>query len=283
MQQHEQNPQKEQQREPHKAYRVRHSLKLRRATVQSIEELGPNMRRIVLASPDFADFQSASFDDHIKVFFPDPQTGHLVLPKLEGQGIAVNDGPKPVMRDYTPRYFNTAQQTLTVDFALHEAGPASDWARQAKPDDVLGIGGPRGSMIIPMDFDGYVLIGDDTALPAIGRRLEELPKTAKVLVIAEVEGTLDQQQHWDSPAQTKMIWLHRTGQPKGQPDLLLQALRQAVFPQGDFHIWIATETSVARQLRKALIDVYGVNKNYIKAAGYWQLGKSDAHQVVDDE
>lgn len=269
-------------REPRKAYRVRHPLKLRTASVQHIEELGPNMRRFVLTGSDFADFTSASFDDHVKVFFPDAQSGQLILPQVEGQGIAASEGPKPIMRDYTPRYFDNSQLSLTIDFALHEAGPASDWARQAKVGDILGIGGPRGSMVIPMDFAGYVLIGDETAMPAIGRRLEELPRDAQVLVIAEVD-CLQDQLSWDCPQDTEILWLQRMGQPMGQADLFLQALKHAPFPIKDFHTWIAAETSVARQLRKTLIAEYGVNKNYIKAAGYWQQGKSDSHQVLEDE
>lgn len=278
----EQNPQPEQNREPKKAYRVRHPLKLRKASVQQIEELGPNMRRIVLTGPDFADFTSASFDDHVKVFFPDAQSRQLVLPQLDGQGIAVSDGPKPIMRDYTPRYFDNQQHSLTIDFALHEAGPASDWARQAKVGDELGIGGPRGSMIIPMEFDGYVLIGDETALPAIGRRLEELPRDSQVLVIAEVDCQQDQL-NWECPADTEIMWVQRMGQPMGQADLFLQAFKHAPFPEKEFHTWIAAETNVARQLRKTLIEDYDVNKKYIKAAGYWQLGQSDSHQVLEDE
>lgn len=272
-------PTEQQNREPKKSYRVRHPLKIRQATVSQIESLSPNLRRIVFTSADFADFVSASFDDHVKVFFPDPQTGKLILPQA---GEAKPSDQKPIMRDYTPRYFDPQQQTLSIDFVLHQAGPACDWARQAKVGDQLAIGGPRGSMVIPMDFEGYVLIGDETALPAIGRRLEELPRDAQVLVIAEIDCMQDQLQ-WNAPADTEIMWLQRMGQSAGEADLLLQALKHAPLPEGDFHTWIAAETTVARQLRQTLIADYGVNKNYIKAAGYWQRGKADSHQVIEDE
>ena len=71
------------------------------------------------------------------------------------------------MRDYTPRRHDAEAGTLEIDFALHEAGPATQWAEQAKVGDLLGVGGPRGSFIVPTDFDWHLLIGDDTALPAI--------------------------------------------------------------------------------------------------------------------
>ncbi|XID75763.1 siderophore-interacting protein [Alkanindiges sp. WGS2144] len=269
----------DQTRQPRKPYRVRHPLKIRSVTVSNIEKLSPSMLRFVFTDDDLTDFNSASFDDHVKVFFPDPQTGKLVLPQVTEQGITFPEGEQPVMRDYTPRYFKHNQ--LTIDFALHEAGPATDWAKHAKIGDVLGIGGPRGSMVIPMDFDGYILMGDETALPAIGRRLEELPRDTQVLVIAEVDCIQDQLD-WNCPAETEIIWLQRLGQPAGEATLFLQALEQAPFPEGDFHVWIAAETNVARQLRKVLVEDYGINKNYIKAAGYWQLGKSDTHEVLED-
>lgn len=271
--------QDEQNRQPRKAYRVRHPLKIRTLTVSSIEKLGPNMLRFVFQSQDLSDFNSASFDDHVKVFFPNAQTGKLVLPEVTEQGITFPTDEKPIMRDYTPRSFD--QHRLTIDFALHEAGPATDWARHAKVGDTIGIGGPRGSMVIPMDFDGYLLIGDDTALPAIGRRLEELPAHAQVVVIAEVDSLQDQLE-WQTQAKVEVIWLQRMGQPAGQADLFLQALKHASLPSGDFHTWIAAETNVARQIRKTLTEDYGVNKAYIKAAGYWQLGKGDTHDVLED-
>lgn len=273
--------QDEQNRQPRKAYRVRHPLKIRTITVSSIEKLGPNMLRFVFQSQDLLDFTSASFDDHVKVFFPNVQTGKLVLPQVTEQGIVFPNDEKPIMRDYTPRYFDQQQYHLTIDFALHEAGPATNWARQAKLGDVIGIGGPRGSMVIPMDFDGYLLIGDDTALPAIGRRLEELPAHAQAVVIAEVDSVQDQLK-WQTQAELEVIWVQRMGQPAGQADLFLQALKHAPLPTGDFHTWIAAETSVARQIRKTLTEDFGINKAYIKAAGYWQLGKSDTHEVLED-
>jgi len=40
-------------------------------------------------------------------------------------------------------------------------------------------------------FDRHLQIGDDTALPAISRRLAELPKGARAVVLAEVDSAAD--------------------------------------------------------------------------------------------
>lgn len=87
---------------------------------------------------------------------------------------------KMAVRDYTPRGFDPVALTLEIDFALHGAGPATRWEAQAQGGQRLGVGGPRGSFIRPTDFDGHLLIGDDTALPAIARRLAELPAQAPI-------------------------------------------------------------------------------------------------------
>ena len=85
-------------------------------------------------------------------------------------------------RDYTPRRYDAGRNELVIDFALHDAGPATDWAAQAEPGQQLAVGGPRGSFVVPDDFDWYLFIGDETALPAIGRRLEELRAGARAIV-----------------------------------------------------------------------------------------------------
>lgn len=110
-------------------------------------------------------------------------------------GAGKSDGPMPAMRDYTPRRYDLDTLELDIDFVLHGDGPASTWAEQAKPGQFLHIGGPRGSMIVPDMFDSYLLIGDETALPAIARRLEGLPANRRALVIVEVENGKEQQ-YW---------------------------------------------------------------------------------------
>ena len=70
--------------------------------------------------------------------------------------------------------------------------PGDPLGRAGAPGQTLRIGGPRGSFIIPTNFDWHLLIGDDTALPAIARRLEELPAGTRAVVLVEVDGPADQ-------------------------------------------------------------------------------------------
>lgn len=267
--------------DPRQPQRIRHPLKFRQAKVVSVTALSPHMLRVVVQDEALTDFASAGFDDHVKLFFPDPETGQIHLPRVGEDGTPVRDPDAPVLaRDYTPRHFDTDKGELTLDFAVHEAGPATGWAQSAKPSDTLGIGGPRGSFVIPLAFDGYVLIGDDTALPAIARRLEELPANAKALVVAEVDGPEDELA-LDTRADARIHWVHRNGAQPGEPRFLLEALQGLSLPQGDVHVWVAAEASVARALRAQFIEAHGVNPKWLKAAAYWKRGQIAVHETIE--
>lgn len=262
--------------------RIRHETRSRLLEVKTVEYLTPNMVRVMLAGSDLEGFVSAGFDDHVKVFFPSPGESRPSMPTQGPNGPAFSEkAAKPTMRDFTPRRYDAATQTLLIDFALHEAGPATSWASQARPGQFLGIGGPRGSFIIPMNFDWHLLVGDETALPAIGRRLEELPVEAHAVVIAEINDAADELL-FTSAAKVNVIWAHRNGVTVGTSDVLERALRKLDFPKGDFYAWIACETSIAKHLREQLLNEHGANKKWIKAAGYWKRGAVAVHDTHTD-
>src|SRR5579863_5790286 len=206
------------------ARRVRHEVKRRMLQVRDARPLTPKMLRVVLGGDDLAGFLSAAHDDHVKLFFPPPGEEKPAMPTLTPNGPVYPDGvPRPAARDYTPRHYDAAANTLTVDFVLHGDGPAAMWAAQARPGHFLGVGGPRGSFIVPDDFDWYLFVGDETALPAIGRRLEELPANTRVVVVAEVAGKEEEQQ-FASRAAVEVRWLHRNTAGAGATSLLQDAL-----------------------------------------------------------
>ncbi len=259
--------------DPRALQRVRHTVKLRHLVVHSVARLTPHMQRIELHSPDLADFVSAGFDDHVKLFFP---SNPAQLPTATADGLSWPEGERPPMRDYTPRRFDAQAHTLTLDFALHDAGPATAWALQAQAGDVLYIGGPRGSMVVPLAFDWYLLVGDETALPAIARRLEELPSTAKALVLVAVDNAADEQA-LASAAQVHVQWVHRE-----QRQSLLTALQALQFLPGDFHAWVACETAEAKALRAHLVGERQANPKWVRASGYWRRGTAGTHDSIDD-
>lgn len=254
--------------------RIRHETRLRLLTVASVTDMTPLMRRIRLAG-DLAGFASLGHADHIKAFFF-PDGVEPLLPPIGPNGAEFAPGQRPEMRDYTPRYWSVAEGWIELDFVLHGDGPASTWAASAAPGSTLVIGGPRGSLVIPMAFDWYLLAGDETALPAIGRRIEELPAGASVLAVIEVENAAEEQA-FDTEANLSLRYVHRNGAPAGTTTLVLDAIAATTFPDGDAYAYIAGEVDMSRAIR-AHLEGRGLDPRYIKAAGYWRLGVADAHE-----
>ena len=270
--------------------RVRHELRFRNLEVRDVTQITPNLVRVTLGGDELAGFVSSGFDDHVKVFFPDALTGEITLPNIaigadERKGPRVDDGsPRPLMRDYTPHHFDAKANTLQIDFVLHDAGPATAWARQAKPGQRLGVGGPRGSFMMTTDFDWHLLIGDATALPAISRRLAELPVGSKAVVLLEVE-TPEDEIALTSSGQLSVTWVHRNPANGKAATTLAEALKtlaNAGLPNGDFYAWIACESLTAKALRAQLIAENGANPKWTKAAGYWKEGNVAVHDKHED-
>ena len=247
-------------------HRVSHEIKRRRLDVLRVVDITPRMRRITLGGPELAGFVSLGSDDHIKLMFPQNAAEQAAL---QSPTFSIkDDGPQPAMRDYTPRRFDLNLGELDIDFVLHGDGPASTWAEQAQVGQHLYIGGPRGSMIVPDIFDSYLLIGDETALPAIARRLEELPAGRTVLAVIEIADAAERQA-LQSAAEVEVIWLVR-----GQADLL-DTVRALTLPSGALYTFVAMETKLSRQVRRVLLDTHKVDEAFLKAVGYWRAEGSE--------
>lgn len=233
--------------------RVQHEIRRRELRVARVEAPSPGFRRIVLAGEALAGFVSASFDDHVKLLI---DTG----------------GAEPARRDYTPRRHDAAAGELTLDFALHERGAATDWAARAKPGDALVVAGPRGSFIIPVDYEWHLLAGDASALPAIERRLEELPATARAIVLLQLAAA--DRRPLASRAEVRL-------QHVDDDQALVAAVRALQLPPGEGYAWCAGEASTMAAVRRVLVDEKGHDRHAIRAAAYWKRGAIAHHENLE--
>jgi NADPH-dependent ferric siderophore reductase len=231
--------------------RIRHESILRNLTVSHIRHLSPGFISITFKSETLKSFASLGFDDHLKFILEDPQ------------GIKHK-------RDFTPRSFDRDRQELTLEFALHQRGPACEWARQAKVGDIAEISGPRGSMIIPKDYDWYLLVGDASALPAIHRRLEELPSGTHAIVHIHVENSADQRS-FASQANLTVKWVASEG-------ALLTSLRAIELPAGTGFAWAAAESAVIGQVREVLLKERQIPLSNTRISAYWKRGSVAFHE-----
>jgi NADPH-dependent ferric siderophore reductase len=262
--------------------RVRHETRFRVLEVVDREDLTPHLRRITLAGEELSDFSSAAPDDHIKLFFPADPGAPPVVPTRGDHGTEwPADAPRPAARDYTPRRFDTEAGRLMVEFVLHGDGPAASWAAAAGPGSQILQAGPRGSRVASDDFEWYLLAGDETALPAIARRLEELPAGARAIVLGEVADAAEELE-FESDAAVELRWLHRGDAEPGTTSLLEDAVRDLVLPPGDGFAWAAAEADTARSLRRHLREERGLPKEWTRITGYWRRGVADHHDPPEE-
>lgn len=264
----------------HEIRKMVHETRFRYIEVLRTERLAPRTIRVTFGGEELRGFTTAAFDNHVKLVFPlagqeRPVAGSMATGKLSFP----EDQPKPPFRDYTPRRYDAAANELDIEFSLHGDGPASAWAEQAQPGQVVGVAGPKGSLVVPNDFDWHLLVGDDTALPAISRRLEELPAGSRVVAVIEVEDR-EEARTLPSAATVDLHWVYR-GESGGEGMPLLNALRQTPFPEGDCYAWAAGETETIRAIRKHLIEERGLEKAWMKTAGYWRQGAAGVHDKLN--
>ncbi|GGY90830.1 hypothetical protein GCM10007388_25110 [Pseudoduganella plicata] len=150
------------------------------------------------------------------------------------------------MRDFTPLDFDITRAELTIDFVLHDTGPASDLARNARPGTEVTILGPRGSMVVSADYAWTSLAGDASALPTITRRLRELPAETKVIVVPEVADH-DDERLFSTRAHMDLIWVRSS-------DAWLERLKAISLPRGKGYVWCAGEAQVMKTARELFLE-----------------------------
>lgn len=264
---------------------VSHPIFLRELVVQDSFPLTPSMQRVVLGGEQLGSFDSnghavepfrtENADDHVKLLIPVPgeepprpvqQDGHLDWPP----------GALERSRDYTPRRFDPVEGRLEIDFVRHAGGSAAEWAVSAKPGDRILVAGPRGTTVPPDDVDWYLLIGDETALPAIARWIEELPAGTPVTAIVSVPSAADEQ-HVEHHADLDLTWIHRD---RTSPDALPAAVRAVAWRPGQVYAWAAGEASMLRPVRRWLRDDKKIDRGHLDISGYWRAGQSQDEAAI---
>lgn len=240
----------------------------RRIEVARIERLSPRMLRIGFVGPDLHDFAWRGPAGHLKLVVPAAGEHEAPMP--------TPDGPRsPLMRTYTPRRFDAVAQRLDIDFVLHDHGPAGRWAMRARVGDRLAMLGPAPGYVIDPEAAWFLLIGDDTALPAFETILDELPASARAIVRVEVSD-MGEARPLRSAAAVDIRWLPRGEDPRRAGEGLLAALREMpALPRGAGRVYVGCEARAMRLLRAQLLEGHGVDRARLVTRGYWQLGESN--------
>lgn len=246
----------------------------RELRVVGVQDIAPRLRRLVLAGEDLARFDTLE-DLHVRLYIPPEGERDPQWPRQAADGRLLWPAPerRPARRAYTLRRVDAARGLVEIDFVLHPHGqgesPGARFAGAARPGDRCGITGPGGGGLKPADW--HLLLGDETALPAIARLLEAMPRTARGVAVVEVDGAADEIPV-DHPPGYTLRWLHRAPAEPGQHSLLPGALAGIAWPeQGSRYVWAACEQEGAVRLREALREA-GLEKPEFRVAAYWRRG-----------
>ncbi|GAA1292004.1 siderophore-interacting protein [Pseudonocardia aurantiaca] len=227
----------------------------------------PRMVRVTLGGDELAGFGGEGPDRRIKMFFPVPGQERPAVPRATSGGPLWPAGePRPTIRTYTVRRFDPGSGELDVDFVLHEGhGPAAAWARDAQPGSWVGVSEPGGRYEPDPAAAFHVVIGDETALPAVATVLDALPAGVPGLAFLEVADAGEEQ---ELPGTADIRWVHRGEREPGVP--LSEAVTAAALPAGDGQAWLSGESACVRDLRKHLLDDRGFDRRRVYATGYWR-------------
>ena len=263
--------------EPPRGYMTFFPIRIRELFLLRREYVSPRMVRLTLGGPNLAvpTFEAHVADEHVKLLFPN-EDGVLAVP-IQLENFLDWIDPQPVSRDYTIRAHRPeaagGSGEVDIDLVVHEGGLASTWATTAELGSGIWVAGPPRGVVIPDEFTWQAYVGDETALPAIARRLEELPRTQRGVAIIEVADDAEEQQI-DAPDGIEIIWLHRDGIEAGASTLLSDAVATIEIPRDEpAYVWGAGETFAMKPVRR-WARAAGLGKDQHDVLGYWRRGAS---------
>lgn len=251
------------------------------AEVVGAQRITPNMQRVTFAGDDLRELPRHGFDQWFRLFLPHASgtTDFDAVPEKFGLGgylryLTAKSGTRPPFRNYTVRELRSHTGELDVDFVIHgDSGIAGPWASGAEPGErVVMLDQGRGFDPLA-DADFVLLVGDDSALPAVAGILRDLPSDSSGLAIIELGDEADQQE-LAAPDGFEVHWVTRTG-ASARPGAGALAEVQRFRPEHPDRLqaYVGGEQAMVAGSRRHLVGA-GVPKSRIQFTGYWKVGRA---------
>ncbi|KGN30196.1 hypothetical protein N802_09470 [Knoellia sinensis KCTC 19936] len=244
-------------------------------TVTRTEQLTPSLQRVWFHSDDLTAFEgSDQTDRYVKLVFPKPGVDYpqpLDMRALRG---TIPPEDMPVVRTYTALFPDVAAGTVAIDFVIHgDEGVAGPWAAAAQPGDTLIANGPGGGYAPDLTADWHLLVGDESAVPAITAALAHLTSQepdAIVKVVVLIDGP-GHEPELPLPTGAQLIAVHRNAGGD-----LVEAVRSLEWPAGRVHAFVHGEGgAVMKGIRPHLLRERGLAKEQVSISGYWRQGRTE--------
>lgn len=254
---------------------TRRAPRLTEATVVGTRRVTPHMVRVTLSVRNLAALELGSSTDHyVKLLFPVPGVVYAEPFDISEIRASLPRHQWPFTRTYTVRRWNETRSELDIDFVIHgDEGLAGPWAVHARPGDTIRFLGPGGGYAPDPAAGHHLLVGDETALPAIAAALERMPEGAVGEALIEIANP-DEAQHVLAPSGVAVHWLSRGGARVGAA--LIDAVRALDLPPGDgIHAFVHGEAGWVKDLRRHLRRERGIPRESLSVSGYWRLGHNE--------
>jgi NADPH-dependent ferric siderophore reductase len=251
---------------------------LMHAEVVRTARVSPHLVRVTVGGDDLRRFAFQGFDQWVRLALPPAGRDRVegLGDRLDVRGYlqwrTVPAARRPVIRNYTIRSFDADALEADIDFVVHgDAGVAGPWAVAAAPGAGLAMIDQGCGFRHDPSIDRVLLVGDETAMPAIAGILRDLPRDTVGEAVIEVPDIADAQEAGEPDG----VGVHWVVRPAGaRPGAL--ALEHALeLPPADgaVQVFAAGESALATGVRRRLVE-RGVPKGAITFCGYWKLGRA---------
>lgn len=242
-----------------------------------VERLTPTLVRVVLGGPGLDGFRPAEGTDaYVNIAIP-PE-GAPYGPVFDPRALREAGLPReqlPARRRYTVRRWDEAARELAVDFVVHgDSGVAGPWAAAAQPGDVLVFEGPASGYSPDPAAAWHLMLGDESALPAVAASLEALTLDATAVVRLVCDGP-EHEVPLTAPAGADVQWLHRSGDGPRDVALLVEAAQALEWPAGPVHAFVHGEAEEVRAVRRHLLADRGMQRSEMSCSPYWRRTMTD--------
>ena len=174
--------------------RLPETRKMIRLEVVANTRLSPGFANITLGGPELENLKTAGFDQAVRLFFPREGQDGLRMPSFNSEAwmaevLLMPKSRRPWVRNFTIRKARPEAGEVDIEFVLHADTPASAWARRARPGDPAGIFDIGVTYLPPARTSWQLLVGDESALPAILAILEDAPTSMTAEVFLDRKST----------------------------------------------------------------------------------------------
>jgi len=256
------------------------------------ERIGASFVRMTLTGDDLADCSPTLLDQRVKLLLGGDLAAMTASADWYATWRSLPDDQRPALRTYTLSAVRPEHHEVDIDVVIHEpaSGPALAFAANAPlGSELVLVAGDRtaeghdevGVAWHPGQAREVLVVGDETALPAITNIARELDDDITGRIVVEVPTPADRRSLgepdgvevvWCARADGEDVWkglpFRRSGiADESDPDELLWDEG----PGADRYAWVAGEAGWVRQIRLAALN-HGFDKGACSFMGYWKQG-----------